>query len=324
MSGHEEAFEAALERAGEEAIEEFDAVEEDADVSAEEESLDESPESEEQVEEPSEVEDEVAAEDEDVEQDAEVELVQWNGNPDELPDAVEVDGKLYDLQTVYKAMQAGWTKKTQQLADERRQAQELAKQYGDLIQQAKSQAKAVEDPRPANPTEDMSPEEQNRRWDEINRWIARDEQRRMVQDGTIPDPEMVREQYELQKQQYDLANRINMIAARPDYSKEIDDRMVQIVEADESGYWRNQFMSDEGALALFDVAKNQLAAERYKTEAAKHESANIKRKATAASRATPKQTAQNRKADPKPADNCADLGFSDKIDALVDQEFEIG
>jgi len=324
MPMNEEAFGEVLDRATEEAVEEFDATEEDADVEVEEEIVDEPSESEEVVEDIPEAEDEVEAEGEEVEQvDESPSVVQWSGNPDELPTAVEYDGKVYDLSQTYKAMQAGWTKKTQELAEQRKQYEAMTRQYQELIQGQKQQAAEAEDPRPANPTESMSPQEQEQRWDEINRWIARDENRRMVRDGIIPDPEAVKQQMAVQQQQADLVGRLNMIASQPGYNEAVDQRMVQIVEADESGYWQQQFQSDQGAKALFDLAKNQLAAEENKAKAAAAESAKVKRQAKAASKATPKQSAQNKKAEPKPADNFAELAFEDKVGAIINQEFDL-
>ena len=322
MAVLEETFEKGLERAGEEAIEEMESVTEEPDVETEEESEDEPLESEEEVLEPSEVDDEEEADSEEEEPvDDSPSVVQWSGNPDELPPAVEYEGKVYDLAQTYKAMQAGWTKKTQELAEHRKQYEAATRQYQEMIQAQKQQAAAKEDPRPANPTEAMSPEEQEKRWDDINRWIARDENRRMIETGVIPDPTIVKQQIEVQKKQADLIGRLNMIASQDGYSEAVDRRMVEIVESDDSGYWAAQFEKDQGALALFQLAKNQLAAEEYKNKAVAAENAKIKRKAKAAQGATPKPAAQNKRSEDKPADNFANMGFSEKLDAIVDKEF---
>lgn len=318
----EAAFEQKLANAVEEAVNEVDAVEEDADVDVEEESVDEPVESEQEIDEPFEADDEAEAESEDVEQEDEAPtVIQWSGNPDELPPAVEHEGKIYDLTQTYKAMQAGWTKKTQELAEQRKQYEAMTRQYQEMIQAQKQQAAVAADPRPADPTADMSPEDQSRRWDDINRWIARDENRKMVESGQIPDPSVVQRQIELQQQQASLVNRLNMIAAQPGYNEAVDQRMVKIVENDQTGYWTEQFSRDEGALALFELAKNQLDAEQFRTKAVEAENAKVRRKASAGKKATPKQAAQNKMVERKPADNFAELGFEDKVESIIRSEF---
>jgi len=317
---NEAAFQDALSSAVEEAVNEVESVEDEAPVEDEQESLDESPESEEIQEDSDEFEVEADAEDEEDEAvDEAPSVVEWNGNPDELPSSIEYDGKIYDLTKTYKAMQAGFTKKMQEIAEQRKQYEALTQQYQQMVAQQKQAAMEKEDPRPANPTTDMTDEQQERRWAEIQRWEAKQAYRDMVKEGVIPDPDSVKAQMAEQERQVAAQRRYNMLSSQPGFNEQIENEMVQL--AHENKYWAAQLDTDEGALALYQFVQQKQAAEQLKKEAAALEEAKIKRSASAAKRATPKQTSQSKKAEPKPADNFAELGFEDKISAVVDEAF---
>jgi hypothetical protein len=319
---NEAAFEDALNGAVEEAVSEVDAVVDEADEFVEEESLEESPESEEISEEPSDDDEEVEFDSDEAEEVAEApSVVEWNGNPDELPSSIEHDGKIYDLTKTYKAMQAGFTKKMQEIAEQRKQYEALTQQYQQMVAQQRQAAMEKEDPRPANPTTDMTDEQQERRWAEIQRWEAKQAYRDMVKEGVIPDPDAVKAQLADQERQYAAQRRYNMLSSQPGFNEQIENEMVQL--AQENTFWANQLETDEGALVLYQFVQTKQAAEQLKKEAAALEEAKIKRSATAAKRATPKQTSQTKKAEPKPADRFAEMGFEDKISSIVDEAFDL-
>lgn len=320
----EAAFEDALDSALEETIEEVDvdveAVEEDSEDESEESSQADDPESEDDSEEVDEDADDDDAEDEGVEQaDATPAVEKWNGNPDELPPAIEYEGKLYDLRDTLKAMQGGFTKKTQEIAEQRKKYEEATQQAMAYLEAQKQQAREAEDPRPENPVEGMTPEQIDQRWDEINRWIARDENRRMVKDGIIPDPDAVRRQMEQQEQAMAGQRRMNLLKSDEAWSEQVEEAMINVAENSE--YWQAAIQSDEGALALLEFVKQKLSAEDFKKKAAEYESAKVKRSAQASKRATPKQSGQTKKAEVSPAERFKDMGFDEKLEAIVDDEF---
>ena len=170
------------------------------------------------------------------------------------------------------------------------------------------------DPRPANPTEDMSPAQQEQRWDEIQRWVARDEQRRLVREGIIPDPEAVKRQMAEQEQAIASQRRYNLIAAQDGFNDEIGNQMAHMAQSDP--YWAQALDTDEGALQFFNVVKQQAELNALKAKAAELEAASVKRKASASKRVTTKPSVK--KAAPKSAaDNFAALSFDEKIEAIA-------
>jgi hypothetical protein len=256
---------------------------------------------------------------EDDEEEAALSVIDWNGNPDELPTDIVIDGKRYDLTKTYKAMQAGFTKKMQEVAAERKKYEELS-QHAMQIVESKKQAQAIaDDPRPTNPTSDMSDEQQERRWEDIQRWVARDEQRRLVREGIIPDPNMVRQQMLQQEQQYAAQRRFNMLTSQPGWNEQTENAMIAIAQADE--FWAEQLHTDHGAMKLYEFVQEKIAADQFRAKAAELENAKVKRSASASKRATPAPSSQNKSASKKPADVFAEMGFEDKLDAAIREGF---
>lgn len=318
----EAAFEDALNGAVEEAIEEVDAVDGDDEFESEELSADEASESEEDIDEVQDDEDELEASDEEDEVEEEApSVVEWNGNPDELPSDIVIDGKKYDLTKTYKAMQAGFTKKMQEVAEARKRYEELSQQALQSVEAQRQKAMAAEDPRPTNPTSDMTEEQQERRWDDIQRWVARDEQRRLVKEGIIPDPDRVKAQMAEQERQFAAQRRYNMLTSQPGYSEEVEQAMVQLAQNDE--YWAKQLEDDAGTLKFFEFVQEKLTAAQLRAQAAELENAKIKRAAGSTKRATPKPAAQKKASSNKAADNFASMGFDDKISHIVDEAFDL-
>jgi hypothetical protein len=309
-------FEDALESAVQEAVAEDETVEDEGFDFEDEEASDESELSDEEIaEDPAEDEELEAEGDEADEDEAAQSVFEWNGNPDELPDHVEYDGKVYDLTKVYKSMQAGFTKKMQGLSEKQREAEELAKQYAEMVKSQKSQQAEVEDPRPANPTEDMSPDQIEKRWDDIQKWTARQTYRDMVREGTIPDPETVKSQMAQQEQQFAAQRRLNLLTSQPGWNEQVEGEMLQLAES--NPFWASQLQTDDGALALYEFVQNKMTAAQLKEQAAKLETEKVKRSAGSHKRATPKSSSQKKSAAKSAADNFADLAFEDKLDVAI-------
>lgn len=308
-------FEDALNGAIEEAVQEVDTVEGDDDVEIED-VTEEEPVSEQDSEDI--VEDEVTETDDeavDDQQEDELEQVaeatfEQTGNPDDLPP---------ELVKSYRLMQAGFSKKMQQLANERKVMQQQQQQLNQLIsQQQESAKKAAITERPANPTESMSVEEQNKRWQEITTWDTESAIRKMIESGQLPDPERVNKQLDEQEASADGQTRANMIASQEGFTEEIGSGIMAL--AAENPYWEAQIRTDDGAMECFKLVKSQLEAAQVKTEAAQLENARVKRSAGANKRATPKPGTQTKKA-VKPAENFAELGFEGTLDKIIGEDF---
>lgn len=315
---NEAGFDQKLEAAGDEAISELEqSVEDPVDEVEAEEHYDEPVESEQEVEDDSVEMDASEYEDEDTEavEDA-PSTFEWDGNPDTLPSSVEHDGQVYDLTKVYKAMQGGFTKKMQELAEFRKEYEKQVEQMKVKAQQAERQAAIANDPRPANPTEEMPFEEQQKRWDEITEWVARNSYRKMIESGDIPDPTQMQANIQQQEQAASIQRRVAMIQSQDGYSEEVENAMVEAANGNE--YWHNALQSDDGALALFQHVKTKMEAEAFKSKAAELESARVRKKAAASKNATPSPAVQKKAARKEIAENFAKMGFEEKLDVLVD------
>jgi len=317
MEGSKEfSFAEALDDATEQAVEEYDGLELEGDQSedVEEEFVEDiaeevigEPES--QVSEDIQAEEPEAAPDEGIEA-AEEEVVEVKksfaetGNPDDLPP---------ELHAQLKLMQSGFTKRMQKAAEDDR-AREAA--HRERMQQLDVQLKKANvKPRPANPTESMSFEEQQQRWDDISKWNGQEAVREMVESGQLPDPDRVTRQLDEQERAAAGQKRYNMIASQEGFNEQVDAAMLQLSQTDQ--YWNNAIQSDEGAMACFEYVKTQLQAADFKSKAAELENARVKRSADAARRQTPKPATQTKAAATKPAENFADLAFEDKLDAVI-------
>jgi hypothetical protein len=318
---NEAAFAEALDSAVEEAVSEYGDTDDGNDeFESEELSADEASESEEDIDEVQEDEDELeaSADEDEVEEDA-LSVVEWNGNPDELPSDIVIDGKKYDLTKTYKAMQAGFTKKMQEVAEARKRYEELSQQALQSVEAQRQKAMAAEDPRPTNPTSDMTEEQQERRWDDIQRWVARDEQRRLVKEGIIPDPDRVKAQMAEQERQFAAQRRYNMLTSQPGYSEEVEQAMVQLAQNDE--YWAKQLEDDAGTLKFFEFVQEKLTAAQLRAKAAELENAKIKRSASASKRSTPKPSSQKKATSSKPSERFAELAFEDQLESIIGDTF---
>ena len=306
------AFAEALDRASEEAISEIEHADEEVTDEDESQIEDETLEPQEESDEGDESE-EVAAESvEDAEPAEQAVSVEWDGNPDNLPET---------LIPVYKAMQGGFTKKMQEVAERDRQRDELHRQTMAALEKQLKQQQVANDPRPANPTEDMSYDEQQRRWDEISSWTARQAILKAKEDGIIPDSEAFEKKTAEYDQVLSVNRRMQLLQSQDGWGSEVESAMQQIAQS--NPYWEQQLKTDEGALALFHFTKQSLEAENLRKTAAELEAEKVKQKARAVERATPAQATQKKAVDISPADRFKDMGFRDKLDAIVDESFEL-
>jgi hypothetical protein len=306
------AFADALDNASEEAVSEFEATEEETVEDAESLSPEEPAEPQQESEDG---EDELLADEpegEDVEEELEATPVKWNGNPDELPD---------DLRETYKHMQAGFTKKMQDVAERDRQRDELHRAaLANLEAQQKAQADKVS-PRPTEPTAEMEVTAQNQRWAEINKWDTEQVIRDMVERGALPDPDRVNKQLAEQEQLNAVSQRMSLLQRQDGWSDEIEQAMFDATQTNQ--FWAQQVQTDDGALELFKQVKMQKDAAEYKSEAAKLETNKIKRTAKSAKRATQKTSTQTKSVESSPAENFANMGFDEKLDAIIKPAFGI-
>lgn len=308
---NEARFSDALDAATEEAVSEVDAIEGDDDFLAED-VTDDEPVSEQESDD-TEVEDVVEAADEGttevVEELEEVAqpTFEQTGNPEHLPP---------ELLGSYKLMQAGYTKKSQEVAEMRRKYEEMNQQVQRNLEAQQKAVKAeARPPRPTNPIEGMSQEAIDQRYREINEYDSETTMLRMIESGQIPDPDKFKQQQEDTNVMAEANRRYQMVSSKDGYNENVENAMMHLVET--SQYWNSAVKTDEGALACFDYVKTQLAANEYKTQAAELENARVKRSADAQKRATPKPTTQTKSVATKPADNFASLGFEDKIDSVI-------
>jgi hypothetical protein len=306
------AFEDALEGAVGEAIAEVDTIEGD-DVFETEDVTEDAPPSEEAIEDVV-VDEEIEAVDDAVDavedkEETQYEKFERTGNPDDLP---------AELVKSYKLMQAGYTKRSQELADMRKDYDSRTKQLMDQMeQQQKASREQSKKPRPSNPTEAMSQEDQNQRWQEISKWETQETINEMIASGALPDPERVNRQLAEQEAAADGQRRFNMIAAKEGYTDDVGQAMENLAKSNQ--FWANQIVTDEGASACFDFVKTQMAASDFKTQAAKLEEAKVNRSAGANKRATPKPATQSKSV--SPVDNFKDLGFEDTLEAIIREDF---
>lgn len=308
----EEALTDAVEEAVNEPVEE-EAVEEET-YEVEEGTTEESPLSEDDSEDAIEAEEVEAESEEVIESDDSPSVELWNGNPDELPPPVAHEGKMYDLSTTYKNMQAGFTRKMQELSERDRQREEVHRQTMEQLQGLMQKAEVEADPRPVNPSQEMSVQEQEKQWDKIAQWNARQVLREQQAKEPAADAPAEQDRYNLAMQ------RLNMIRAQDGYTSEVESRMDEIVANDP--YWYAQVSTDDGAVKLFTLVKQELELADMKKRAAELEASKIKRSASASKKRTPKPTTQTKQAE-SPDERFADLAFNERIDRIVDDAFEL-
>lgn len=259
-------------------------------------------------------EDDVVEEDES----EEVQVYDWSGKPEELPTDLVVGGKRYNLLDVYKKMQGGYTKKMQALAERERELNASLQNVNTLLSQKTAEREIEDDPRPANPTQDMSEAAQLAQWDKIMQWNSRQTLREAKKNGMIPDTAAMNEDFRKVKAQMEAQERIAHLQALEGWSAEVDNKMAEIVNSDPS--WHSDLNSREGLVKLFNFAKLTMKAESATQQAAELESANIRRAANAKKIATPKPKA-NKKAIDRFAEAFDEPDPFERMNKVIGQTF---
>ena len=299
----EAAEEAAISEESEELVDEVES--EVADVDEAE------PEDDVEVEADDEDEDEAEDEEEQEEEDPPAEAkepVAWDGNPQTLPP---------ELKPYVDNVVRGVNMKLQEVAQIRKELQAE-------LERAKSQAqgpKEVANEQPPFPTDDDSPEEYNRKWAAINKYNAEQAARAVLAEREqSPDNSRLQQAAAFAEAQ----QRYIRLQSQPGYSDEIADKMVEIAQSDSSGYWNDQLQtSDQGTLALFELAKTQMTAaslqktaEELKKTAASKATDETKRKAGAAKRQVSRPSGTRKST---PAENFKKMSL-DELERLAREE----
>ncbi len=241
-------------------------------------------------------------------------VFEWDGDPDKLPPEIVYEGNKYDLKKVFRTMQAGYTKRMQEVAEQRRHYEQAAAQAMQLLESRQREQAAASDPRPANPTDTMSDDEYNRRVDEIQQWNARQAYRAMVEKGDVPDPQRVMRQ----TQEYELVAEANrraaMVSSLDGYTDQIGNRMVEMAEADPAV--ASMMTTDAGIKAVFRQAKLEAENAALKAAAARKHEASVRRKARAPRNAVSRSTSSPAKS---AADNFKKWGFAEAEAAALEE-----
>jgi hypothetical protein len=227
---------------------------------------------------------------------------EWDGNPDHVPAELR---PYYDK--MYETMRKGvdmWMSK--RASEQHAEKQEMQRRIAEM----ESQLRDFNAPKePTRPGQDATQDDWDRYYDDRARWIAAQEHEKFMQSRGYPDPG----QMQVLAAQQEAIRRANMIEAQPGYTDEIGLEMVRVAES--NPYWAQQINTDEGLRALFDVVKQQKEAAAYKDAAAKANSAEIQRKASAVKRKVSKPKASSKPA--TPSRNFAEMGFEERIDAAI-------
>ena len=201
----------------------------------------------------------------------------WDGNPDNLPD---------ELQDTYKSMLRGFHNKTKELAEAKKETEDLQAKL--LLQVSEGKTEQPEAPKPPPlPTGDNITQEQ---WNDAvtaqNAWYAEQNRTAMLSEMEKSGQFVSRDQFSDVQRQAEVAQLETEIKALPGFSSEVETLMLE--KATESQFWANALMSRDGAFTLADMAIREVGARGAKTEAAAKETAKVQKQVTAASRATPR------------------------------------
>lgn len=236
--------------------------------------VEDEPESEEEFGEEDEVEESDEEEDDPVEEEgfdyASWNPDDWSGNPDELPPA---------LLSTYKTMQGGYTKKMQGLSEHERSLSAREERLFAREQEFNARLEAQkknDDPRPANPTDDMSPDQVSQRWDEIMQWNAR---------RAIPQEKPKQETFDAGA----------YVVTLPQWNQDVDAKMVEIVNSDPS--WKARLTNKDGADLLMSIAIREMELESLKKEKAATASEKIREQAKSNKKRTPATKRKSRAID---------------------------
>jgi len=188
----------------------------------------------------------------------------WSRRPEDLPPP---------LLTTYKTMQGGYTKKMQELAERGRILEEREKRFHEREQQFRATEAATEDPRPENPTEDMTAEQVYQRMDEITRWNVRQEiNRSKPKDDPKPDAPT-------------RPAGVEYIENHPQWNQELDNKMAALAKEDPS--WYEVLKTEAGGKRLMEAAQREMELESLKESKTANEKKAIREQASKSKKRTP-------------------------------------
>jgi len=244
---------------------------------------------------------------------------EWSGSPDELPTAIVHEGKTYDLSKTYKSMQAGYTKKMQEIADrEREREREYAATIANankFIESQQEQQRAVAMRAPEKPAEGSTQAE----WDTYNdrrvEWLIAKQRQDDIDAGRLHSPEQVQQQNIQAQHEANSLKISNALNQQEGYTQEVAKEMYRMIKEDP--YWSTQTdETPEAAIALFNIVKTNMDAAGLKAAAAENETQNVRKKAGAS------RNTVSRSKSSKPvgaADKFKNMGFDEAGQAAIDE-----
>jgi len=232
----------------------------------------------------------------------------WDGNIDTLPPE--------NLQ-IYKQQQAGWTRKTQEMAELRKQYEDGIRQNNEFLANQRKAQSVVDDPRPDNPMTDWDDQRAQEQWDKISQWNARKERRTAMENGELSDPAQYEQFMAEQKEIAGKQRRIGWLQSQPDYAK-LEDSLISVII--ESDYWKHQANTDDGIQEFYKMVKTQVEAAETKAQAAKLETAKVKRQAGSGKRSTPKPSSKKAAVE-NYSKNFDGMTPQEKIGAIIDGDY---
>ena len=239
---------------------------------------------------------------------------EWDGDPAKLPPEAVIEGTKYDLRKTFKTMQAGYTKRMQEVAEERRALEAERQRVASVLESQRQQQAMDADKRPADPTQDMSETEASRRWDEIQQWNARQAYRDMVAKGVVPDPERVKRQTAEYEAVAIVNRRMAMIQSLDGWDDSVGLKMSELAESDPET--AQLLTTDGGAKVLFRMAKKEIENAALKAEQAKKHEAAVRRKAQAPRNAVSRSTSARGSG---AAENFKKWGFAEAEAAALEE-----
>jgi hypothetical protein len=226
----------------------------------------------------------------------------WDGNPDNLPE---------ELQPVYKSMLRGFHQKTREVADERKKFEELNAQLLLRLSGGEGPDAKAEGPPPLPTGDNITQEQWNEAVTAQNQWFAEQNRKAMLEELKESGKFAPAEEVQRMKVQGEAAQIGAELMARDGFTESHAQRVAEILDTDE--FWQSAYLNDMRGTAykLADFVMAEMGARQAKTTAAKQAEDKVKRKATAASRATPRPST------PKgatPENVFATKGFKDKTE----------
>lgn len=302
----------ALDRAADEAVNEFEAQSEAEDEIADDAEVDEGDEDAlEAADEQSDDDSDSVADDEepaDGDEQAGAGEFEWDGNPETVPDDLKpYFGKVYD--TMRKGVDVWMSKKAQEWNVQRQQYE--ARLHELEAGALESKRAALEPKMPTPPGADATQDQIDEYYDKRARYASYQQLKELQEAGFVPGPQkQAPAQVEATAA---VENRLALVQKQDGFTDDIAESMLAIAQSNPA--LSQLLLSDEGAVALFQMAKTQSDAAAYKEAAAKAKSVELQRKASAGKRKVSKPQSATKKVSPSHT-------FSGTLEDVVGQAFE--